>query len=147
MHDICLYNILMFVCSDLSEYVLYNARREGGAFNEHCVVGAAFRGRSRKYADVIGYFNNQGYHTPATALMLVDNALYKLLAGPNASIRTGNYPMPRNVSEMAQSQLTEYVSAFGICPMKSFSCFTEFHLIFSQIHCFSGFHLNGLSTF
>uniref|UniRef100_A0A8C1V5P3 ATP binding cassette subfamily A member 3 n=1 Tax=Cyprinus carpio TaxID=7962 RepID=A0A8C1V5P3_CYPCA len=85
-------------------YVLYNAVREGGAFNEHCVVGATFRSRSRKNTEVIGYFNNQGYHTPATALMLVDNALYKLLAGPNASIQTGNYPMPRNISETAQSQ-------------------------------------------
>uniref|UniRef100_A0A673NAM5 ATP-binding cassette sub-family A member 3-like n=1 Tax=Sinocyclocheilus rhinocerous TaxID=307959 RepID=A0A673NAM5_9TELE len=72
---------------------------EGGAFNEHCVVGATFRSRSRKNTEVIGYFNNQGYHTPATALMLVDNALYKLLAGPDASIQTGNYPMPRNMSE------------------------------------------------
>uniref|UniRef100_A0A8C2JY49 ATP-binding cassette, sub-family A (ABC1), member 3b n=1 Tax=Cyprinus carpio TaxID=7962 RepID=A0A8C2JY49_CYPCA len=95
---------LSFFLSDLSEYVLYNAMREGGAFNEHCVVGATFRSRSRKNTEVIGYFNNQGYHTPATALMLVDNALYKLLAGPDASIQTGNYPLPRNMSETAQSQ-------------------------------------------
>lgn len=88
--------------------------REGGAFNEHCVVGAAFRSRSRKTTDVIGYFNNQGYHTPATALMLVDNALFKLLAGPDASIQTGNYPMPRNMSETAQSQLSEYVSSLRV---------------------------------
>ncbi|KAL1278816.1 hypothetical protein QQF64_025489 [Cirrhinus molitorella] len=100
--------------TDLSEYVLYNALREGGAFNEHCVVGAAFRRRSRKTTDVIGYFNNQGYHTPATALMLVDNALFKLLAGPDASIQTGNYPMPRNMSEMAQSQLSEGQTGFAI---------------------------------
>uniref|UniRef100_A0A673N665 ATP-binding cassette sub-family A member 3-like n=1 Tax=Sinocyclocheilus rhinocerous TaxID=307959 RepID=A0A673N665_9TELE len=100
--------------TDLSEYVLYNAMREGGAFNEHCVVGATFRGRSRKNTEVIGYFNNQGYHTPATALMLVDNALYKLLAGPDASIQTGNYPMPRNMSETAQSQLSEGQTGFAI---------------------------------
>uniref|UniRef100_A0A671T8I6 ABC transporter domain-containing protein n=1 Tax=Sinocyclocheilus anshuiensis TaxID=1608454 RepID=A0A671T8I6_9TELE len=110
--------------TDLSEYVLYNAMREGGAFNEHCVVGATFRSRSRKNTEVIGYFNNQGYHTPATALMLVDNALYKLLAGPDASIQTGNYPMPRNMSETAQSQLSEYVTSLrafsGACQvMKS----------------------------
>uniref|UniRef100_A0A8C1CZX0 ATP-binding cassette, sub-family A (ABC1), member 3b n=1 Tax=Cyprinus carpio carpio TaxID=630221 RepID=A0A8C1CZX0_CYPCA len=100
--------------TDLSEYVLYNAMREGGAFNEHCVVGATFRGRSRKNTEVIGYFNNQGYHTPATALMLVDNALYKLLAGPDASIQTGNYPLPRNMSETAQSQLSEGQTGFAI---------------------------------
>lgn len=86
--------------------MLNNSVREGGAFNEHCVVGAALR-KSRTHTEMIGYFNNQGYHTPATALMLVDNALYKLLAGPNASIQTGNYPMPRNMSESAQSQLSE----------------------------------------
>lgn len=91
---------------DLSDYVLYNAEREGGAFNERCVVGAALN-KPRSHTEMIGYFNNQGYHTPATALMLVDNALYKLLAGPNASIQTGNYPMPRNMSESAQSQLSE----------------------------------------
>lgn len=100
--------------TDVTEYILYNAMREGGAFNEHCVVGAAFRGRSRKYTKAIGYFNNQGYHTSATALLLVDNALYKLLAGPNASIRTGNYPMPRNMSEAAQSQLSEGQTGFAI---------------------------------
>uniref|UniRef100_A0A8C1CUZ2 ATP-binding cassette, sub-family A (ABC1), member 3b n=1 Tax=Cyprinus carpio carpio TaxID=630221 RepID=A0A8C1CUZ2_CYPCA len=105
---------LSFFLSDLSEYVLYNAMREGGAFNEHCVVGATFRGRSRKNTEVIGYFNNQGYHTPATALMLVDNALYKLLAGPDASIQTGNYPLPRNMSETAQSQLSEGQTGFAI---------------------------------
>uniref|UniRef100_A0A672RSN6 ATP-binding cassette sub-family A member 3-like n=1 Tax=Sinocyclocheilus grahami TaxID=75366 RepID=A0A672RSN6_SINGR len=105
---------LSFFLSDLLEYVLYNAMREGGAFNEHCVVGATFRGRSRKNTEVIGYFNNQGYHTPATALMLVDNALYKLLAGPDASIQTGNYPMPRNMSETAHSQLSEGQTGFAI---------------------------------
>ncbi|KAG7335146.1 hypothetical protein KOW79_001742 [Hemibagrus wyckioides] len=64
--------------TDFSEYVLNNAMREGGAFNEHCVVGAAFSGRTSKFAEITGYFNNQGYHTAATALMLVDNALYRL---------------------------------------------------------------------
>ncbi|XP_030646569.1 ATP-binding cassette sub-family A member 3 [Chanos chanos] len=100
--------------TDFSEYVLYNAKREGGPFNEHCVVGAAFRGKTRKFAEVTAYFNNQGYHTPATALMLADNALYKLLAGPNASIHAGNYPMPRNMSEIAQSQLSEGQTGFAI---------------------------------
>uniref|UniRef100_A0A673NB84 ATP-binding cassette sub-family A member 3-like n=1 Tax=Sinocyclocheilus rhinocerous TaxID=307959 RepID=A0A673NB84_9TELE len=92
---------------------------EGGAFNEHCVVGATFRSRSRKNTEVIGYFNNQGYHTPATALMLVDNALYKLLAGPDASIQTGNYPMPRNMSETAQSFVIAINLMFGMASLAS----------------------------
>lgn len=85
------------------------SEEEGGAFNERCVVGAAFRGRTRSFTEATAYFNNQGYHTPAVALQLLDNALYRMLAGPNASIQAGNAPMPRNTSEAAQSQLTECV--------------------------------------
>ncbi|TSK87603.1 ATP-binding cassette sub-family A member 3 [Bagarius yarrelli] len=100
--------------TDFSEYVLNNAVKKGGAFNEQCVVGAGFRGQTDKFAEIIGYFNNQGYHTPATALMLVDNALYRLLAGPKASIQIENNPMPRNMSESAQSQLSEGQTGFAI---------------------------------
>lgn len=101
--------MLVFSCSlpDFTDYILNQTEKEGGSFNERCVVGAAFQGRSSQYAEATAYFNNEGYHTPATALMMVDNALYKLLAGPNASIETGNYPMPRNLTEIGQSQLTE----------------------------------------
>uniref|UniRef100_A0AAZ3PIM6 ABC transporter domain-containing protein n=1 Tax=Oncorhynchus tshawytscha TaxID=74940 RepID=A0AAZ3PIM6_ONCTS len=96
------------------DYVLTKTEEEGGAFNERCVVGASFRGGTGKFAEVTAYFNNQGYHTAATALMMVDNTLFKMLAGPNASIMTGNMPMPRNVSESAQSQLTEGQTGFAI---------------------------------
>uniref|UniRef100_A0AAY4BFC7 ABC transporter domain-containing protein n=1 Tax=Denticeps clupeoides TaxID=299321 RepID=A0AAY4BFC7_9TELE len=100
--------------TDFSDYVLKNAEEEGGAFNEHCVVGVAFRGVRRTSTEATAYFNNQGYHTPSTALMLVDNAIYRLLAGPNASIHTTNAPMPRNMSERAQSQLNEGQTGFAI---------------------------------
>lgn len=100
---------LLILCFPLDaiNYILTKVEEEGGSFNDHCVVGAAFRGSSSRYAEATAYFNNEGYHTPATALMMVDNALFKLLAGPNASIQTGNYPLPRNLSETAQSQLSE----------------------------------------
>uniref|UniRef100_A0A8C9SU04 ATP binding cassette subfamily A member 3 n=1 Tax=Scleropages formosus TaxID=113540 RepID=A0A8C9SU04_SCLFO len=88
----------------LPDYVLRISKEEGGAFSEHCVVGASIQQRSQYLAEATAYFNNQGYHTPATALMLLDSALYSLLAGPNASIHTVNHPMPRNISETAQSE-------------------------------------------
>uniref|UniRef100_A0A6Q2ZBC5 ABC transporter domain-containing protein n=1 Tax=Esox lucius TaxID=8010 RepID=A0A6Q2ZBC5_ESOLU len=90
--------------SDFTEYVLTKAEEEGGAFNERCVVGAAFRGSQGKFTEVTAYFNNQGYHTVATALMMVDNALFKLLAGPNASIATGNMPMPLGGEDEGKGQ-------------------------------------------
>uniref|UniRef100_A0A7N6FB34 ABC transporter domain-containing protein n=1 Tax=Anabas testudineus TaxID=64144 RepID=A0A7N6FB34_ANATE len=100
--------------TDITDYILTQAEEEGGSFNERCVVGASFLARSSQHSEAIAYFNNQGYHTPATALMMVDNALYKLLAGPNASIEMGNYPMPPNPSEIAQNQLTESKMGFAI---------------------------------
>uniref|UniRef100_A0A3Q1GTA6 ATP-binding cassette, sub-family A (ABC1), member 3b n=1 Tax=Acanthochromis polyacanthus TaxID=80966 RepID=A0A3Q1GTA6_9TELE len=100
--------------TDLPDYVLTHAEQEGGSFNERCVVGAAFRGGNSQIAEATAYFNNEGYHTPATALMMLDNALFRLLAGPNASIQTGNYPMPRTLSETAQNQLTEGKTGFAI---------------------------------
>lgn len=99
---------------DLPEFVLRRAEDEGGAFNEHCVVGVSFRSYLLGFVEATAYFNNQGYHTPATALLLLDSALYRMLAGPNASIHASNYPMPRNISETAQSQLTECVRGYGL---------------------------------
>uniref|UniRef100_A0A7N6AJ49 ABC transporter domain-containing protein n=1 Tax=Anabas testudineus TaxID=64144 RepID=A0A7N6AJ49_ANATE len=106
--------LILFLPSDITDYILTQAEEEGGSFNERCVVGASFLARSSQHSEAIAYFNNQGYHTPATALMMVDNALYKLLAGPNASIEMGNYPMPPNPSEIAQNQLTESKMGFAI---------------------------------
>uniref|UniRef100_A0A8C6NK84 ATP binding cassette subfamily A member 3 n=1 Tax=Nothobranchius furzeri TaxID=105023 RepID=A0A8C6NK84_NOTFU len=100
--------------AELYNYVLTQTEEEGGSFNERCVVGAAFHGRTSRFSEVTAYFNNQGYHTSATALMMVDNALFKLIAGPNASIETGNFPMPRNLSESARSQITEGRTGFAI---------------------------------
>lgn len=58
---------------------------------------------------VTALFNNQAYHSPATALMLADNAVFRVLVGPNASITVTNYPQPRNITEKAKDQLMEYV--------------------------------------
>uniref|UniRef100_H3AU42 ATP binding cassette subfamily A member 3 n=1 Tax=Latimeria chalumnae TaxID=7897 RepID=H3AU42_LATCH len=99
---------------DLEQYLVSAAEREGGAFNERCVVAASFEEITKDYTRVRAFFNNQGYHTAATALMLVDDALLKLLVGPNASITATNYPQPRNVSETGKDQLIESQMGFAI---------------------------------
>lgn len=58
---------------------------------------------------VTALFNNQAYHSPATALAIVDNLLFKLLCGPQASIEIANYPQPRNILQVAKDQFNEYV--------------------------------------
>lgn len=58
---------------------------------------------------VTALFNNQAYHSPATALAIVDNLLFKLLCGPRASIEISNYPQPRSTLQVAKDQFNEYV--------------------------------------
>ncbi|XP_054848460.1 phospholipid-transporting ATPase ABCA3 isoform X2 [Eublepharis macularius] len=101
------------VANDLLEYLISQAAEEGGAFNEHCIAAASFEDNENQTL-VRAFFNNQAYHASATALLLADNALLKLLAGPNASITVANFPQPRNVTETAKDQLMEGQTGFAI---------------------------------
>uniref|UniRef100_A0A8C3Y8A5 ATP binding cassette subfamily A member 3 n=1 Tax=Catharus ustulatus TaxID=91951 RepID=A0A8C3Y8A5_CATUS len=86
------------VLGGLEDYLISRASEEGGAFNEHYIAAASFEDAGN-HTLVTALFNNQAYHSPATALMLADNAVLRVLAGPNASITVTNYPQPRNITE------------------------------------------------
>uniref|UniRef100_A0A8B9J0E8 ATP binding cassette subfamily A member 3 n=1 Tax=Amazona collaria TaxID=241587 RepID=A0A8B9J0E8_9PSIT len=101
------------VLGGLEEYLISRASEEGGAFNEHYIAAASFEGAGNRTV-VTALFNNQAYHSPATALMLADNAVFRVLAGPNASITVTNYPQPRNITEKAKDQLMEGQTGFAI---------------------------------
>ncbi|NWT69367.1 ABCA3 protein, partial [Prunella himalayana] len=101
------------VLGGLEEYLISRASEEGGAFNEHYIAAASFEGAGNRTL-VTALFNNQAYHSPATALMLADNAILRVLAGPNASITVTNYPQPRNITEKAKDQLMEGQTGFAI---------------------------------
>uniref|UniRef100_A0A803V5D0 ABC transporter domain-containing protein n=1 Tax=Ficedula albicollis TaxID=59894 RepID=A0A803V5D0_FICAL len=97
----------------LEEYLISRASEEGGAFNEHYIAAASFEDVGNRTL-VTALFNNQAYHSPATALMLADNAILRVLAGSNASITVTNYPQPRNITEKAKDQLMEGQTGFAI---------------------------------
>ncbi|XP_053550667.1 phospholipid-transporting ATPase ABCA3 [Bombina bombina] len=101
------------VLENLDDYLLEQASEEGGLFAEHCVCAAElFTYGSR--INVKARFNNQAFHAAATALSLVDNALFRMVAGPEASISVTNYPQPRNTTETAKDQLLEGQTGFAI---------------------------------
>lgn len=81
---------------------------EGGGFNERCLVAASFRDIGERTV-VTTLFNNQAYHSPATALAIIDNLLFKMLCGPRASLTVSNYPQPRSTLQAAKDQFSEYV--------------------------------------
>ncbi|XP_041062157.1 phospholipid-transporting ATPase ABCA3 [Carcharodon carcharias] len=99
---------------DIIDYLLNSSIKEGATFNEQCLVAADFHDTPTSQTRIRILFNNLGYHTSATSLMLVDNALFKMLVGPSASISTTNYPQPRNITEQAIDQLNENRTGFAL---------------------------------
>lgn len=100
--------MLHYSTGDLEEFLVFRASVEGGGFNERCLVATSFKDKGERTV-VTALFNNQAYHSPATALAIVDNLLFKLLCGPQASIEISNYPQPRNTLQVAKDQFNEYV--------------------------------------
>ncbi|KAM8961307.1 phospholipid-transporting ATPase ABCA3 isoform 2-T2 [Pelodytes ibericus] len=101
------------VIGNINDYLLAKASDEGALFAEHCVCAAEIQKAGSKI-NLTALFNNQAYHAVAAALSLADNALFKLIAGANASISTTNYPQPRNTTETAQDQLQQGQTGFAI---------------------------------
>nr|XP_006979007.1 phospholipid-transporting ATPase ABCA3 [Peromyscus maniculatus bairdii]XP_015853164.1 phospholipid-transporting ATPase ABCA3 [Peromyscus maniculatus bairdii] len=101
------------VLGDLEEFLVFRASVEGGGFNERCLVATSFKDTGEQTL-VTALFNNQAYHSPATALAIVDNLLFKLLCGPRASIEISNYPQPRSTLQVAKDQFNEGRKGFDI---------------------------------
>ncbi|XP_076998257.1 phospholipid-transporting ATPase ABCA3 isoform X2 [Tamandua tetradactyla] len=101
------------VLGDLEEFLIFRASVEGGGFNERCLVSMSFKDAGERTV-VTALFNNQAYHSPATALALVDNLLFRLLCGPQASIVVSNFPQPRSALQAAKDQFSEGRKGFDI---------------------------------
>ncbi|XP_072453663.1 phospholipid-transporting ATPase ABCA3-like isoform X2 [Notamacropus eugenii] len=76
---------------------------ESKGFNENCLVAISFK-QYVYHMLITTWFNNQGYHTPALAVIVVDNILFKLLSGPQASIAVSNHPQTRTASQSAKEE-------------------------------------------
>ncbi|XP_043832232.1 phospholipid-transporting ATPase ABCA3-like [Dromiciops gliroides] len=85
------------------EAELLSKIKESEGFNEHCLVAVSFK-QHGNYTLITAFFNNQAYHTPAMAIAVVDNILFKLISGPQASITVFNYPQPRSSIQAAKEQ-------------------------------------------
>uniref|UniRef100_A0A7N5JL92 ATP-binding cassette sub-family A member 17-like n=1 Tax=Ailuropoda melanoleuca TaxID=9646 RepID=A0A7N5JL92_AILME len=87
-----------------SEALANRAEEEPEGFDYKYVVAASFED-SGNHTTVTALFNNQAYHSPAVALALVDNFLFKLLSGARASITVINHPQPRSALEVSEDIL------------------------------------------
>nr|XP_012599260.1 ATP-binding cassette sub-family A member 17-like isoform X4 [Microcebus murinus] len=92
------------VRGSMDTFLLNKAKEEPEAFNKLYIVAASFEDMGN-HTVVTALFNNQAYHSPALALALVDNFLFKLLSGARASITVSNHPQPQTATEVSESIL------------------------------------------
>lgn len=92
----------------VEDFLLKKAEAEPEDFNKLYVVAASFEDVDN-HTIVRGLFNNQAYHSPALALTLLDNYLFKLLSGARASITVSNHPQPQTAVEFSENILYQYV--------------------------------------
>ncbi|XP_072607402.1 ATP-binding cassette sub-family A member 17-like [Vulpes vulpes] len=88
----------------VEDLLLKRAEEEPESFHNRYIVAASFED-SGNHTTVTALFNNQAYHSPAVALALVDNVLFKLLSGARASITAVNHPQPQSAVEALEDIL------------------------------------------
>ncbi|XP_074063624.1 phospholipid-transporting ATPase ABCA3-like isoform X3 [Macrotis lagotis] len=85
---------------------------------EHCIVAISLKVTNGKLI-ATALFNNQAYHSPGTALAVLDNILFMLLSGPEASVVVANKPQPFSVWNAARDNFLQSANglqiAFSIC--------------------------------
>ncbi|XP_007937859.1 ATP-binding cassette sub-family A member 17-like [Orycteropus afer afer] len=91
----------------LEEFLLHKKGEEPESFDNQYVVAASIED-VKGHTVVTALFNNQAYHSPALAVALVDNFLFKLLSGPNASITVRNHPQPQTAVEASETILYQW---------------------------------------
>ncbi|XP_052615063.1 ATP-binding cassette sub-family A member 17-like isoform X4 [Peromyscus californicus insignis] len=96
--------IPLYIQGPVEDFLLKKAKESPEDFDKLYVVAASFEDVNNRTI-VKALFNNQAYHSPGLALTLVDNFLFKLLSGANASITTTNYPQPLTAEELSESVL------------------------------------------
>ncbi|XP_006914256.2 ATP-binding cassette sub-family A member 17 [Pteropus alecto] len=94
------------ILSSVEAFLLNKSEEEPENFDQNYLVAASFEDVKNRTI-VTALFNNQAYHSPALALALVDNVLFKLLAGARASITVFNHPQPQSIVETSENVLYE----------------------------------------
>nr|XP_021553674.1 ATP-binding cassette sub-family A member 3-like [Neomonachus schauinslandi] len=96
--------------SSVEDLLLQKAEEEPEGFDYKYVLAASFEDLGN-HTTVTALFNNQAYHSPAVALALMDNFLFKLLSGARASITVVNHPQPRSALEASEDILHQGLKA------------------------------------
>lgn len=92
--------------SSMTDYLLEEAYADLSKYNLHNMVAASFRQKKESNkTDIVSYFNNQAYHSPAISLLQVHNALLKYFVNDSYSFSVRNHPLPRTLAEKVSASM------------------------------------------
>lgn len=90
--------------SSMTLHLLKEAGSDLSKYNLHNMVAASFR-QKKESSEIVSYFNNQAYHSPAISLLQVHNALLKYFMNDSYSFSVRNHPLPRTLAEKVSSSM------------------------------------------
>lgn len=82
------WSISFFILGDITKHIIENKE-----FRDFSITALSIEVEENKTVFTI-LFNNEAYHSAAVSLAVLDNVLFMLLSGPNASIKVSNQPQP-----------------------------------------------------
>ncbi len=94
--------------NNIDEFISCIGTESLDTYYNNYIVATEFKQVGNDQVSIVGYFNNQPYHTPSTALNLISNGLLKYLTNKtSASITVTNHPLPRSVIDQANDLTTK----------------------------------------
>ncbi|XP_042906076.1 phospholipid-transporting ATPase ABCA3 [Parasteatoda tepidariorum] len=103
----------VYVNKSMTEYLLSKGKEDIGKYNMHNMIGAKFE-KSGQKAIITSLFNNKAYHTPAIALLEIENALLKYFTNESYTFSVTNFPMPRTIGEKLMQEQTQATESYQI---------------------------------
>lgn len=113
---------------DIEEHFLELAKTLLVRLNSQYLAGMSIGNDS----DIIGWFNNQPFHTTALSINLIHNAMVKSTLGPDYSIEVVNSPLPFRVESTMSMLMAGNNMGFQLATNISFSMafVSSFYLMF-----------------
>ena len=110
----------------MDQYLSEQGEEDLGRFRQSLMTSAVFTGENDSVTNLTGWFNNEAYHTPATAVNVLTNTLLQYYTNEQHEIRTVNHPLPRAINNQLEQEintstifafLVSFYVYFGMCFM------------------------------
>lgn len=95
---------------NISNFLIHQGKRSLATYNSKYMFAMSDQNKS----SILGYFNNQAYHTPAIIITIIANGLLNFVNGALKKLEFVNFPLPRTVQQKLKDEQTLQITGFII---------------------------------